>query len=203
MASQRAALSRSSPPSGGDRGTWDGIGRSVEVIGSRITRSAGPLLNSSSEMTTAGRRPACSWPMVGARFTSQTSPRRGGLLNPGALSSLSFFLAVPKSPHRIREDRRRARNPIRPARPASLPNPGSVARPRNRDLQPPGTAAGAALPPPPPGRYEVAVLRHARFSSALRASLRRSVPSSAASTHRIRIRIHSCGPRLAAFLEAG
>jgi hypothetical protein len=133
MASQRTALSRSNPPSGGDRDTWDGIGRSVEVIGNRITRSAGPLLNSSSEITTAGRRPACSWPMVGARFTSQSSPRRGGLLNAGALSSLSFFLAVAKAPRRTREDHRRACNPIRPVRPASLPTPGFVARPRNRD----------------------------------------------------------------------
>ncbi len=36
------------------------VSLSLEVIGSKITRPAGPPLNTSSEITTAGRRPVCS-----------------------------------------------------------------------------------------------------------------------------------------------
>src|ERR1019366_8386958 len=48
-----------------------------EVIGRTTTSSAGPRLNWSTEITSAGRLPACSRPWTGFRSNDHTSPRKG------------------------------------------------------------------------------------------------------------------------------
>src|SRR5450759_1117376 len=65
------------PPSGGATGTCQRTFLSVRVIGATTTISAGPSLKISSERINAGRVPACSWPMVGSKCRSHTSPRDG------------------------------------------------------------------------------------------------------------------------------
>src|SRR5713101_3704327 len=46
-------------------------------MGRTITNPAGLLLKVSTETTNAGRRPACSCPLVGSKSTIHTSPRAG------------------------------------------------------------------------------------------------------------------------------
>ena len=65
------------PASGGSTGTWRGIPLAREVTGSTTANPAGPWLKVSTETTSAGRTPACSWPRVGFRSTIQISPREG------------------------------------------------------------------------------------------------------------------------------
>jgi hypothetical protein len=77
-ASQSAHDVSRSPPSGGSMRTRSGIrARSVVVSGMTITRPAGPLLNWSFEMMSAGRWRPCSWPRTGSKSVSQISPRFG------------------------------------------------------------------------------------------------------------------------------
>ncbi len=78
-ASQSTAEGRERPPSGGLTTTCEGMPRIVFVIGATMTSSAGPRLNSSTERTSTGRRPACSRPWTGLRSASQTSPRCGSM----------------------------------------------------------------------------------------------------------------------------
>src|SRR5882762_2790275 len=82
MSSHLTKLVIDKPPSGGSILTWNGIPLTFEVIGSSTIRSAGPLLNASTETTNAGRLPACSCPLVGSRLTNQISPRARRLIRP-------------------------------------------------------------------------------------------------------------------------
>src|SRR3954468_11167107 len=66
-----------SPPSGGVTGTWVGNPRAVPVTGITTTNPRGLLFRALSETIRTGRRPACSRPTVGFKFTSQISPRAG------------------------------------------------------------------------------------------------------------------------------
>ena len=58
----------SRPPSGGVIGTCQGTPRQVDVIGRTMARRGGLALKRSTEITSTGRRPACSWPAVGSRL---------------------------------------------------------------------------------------------------------------------------------------
>src|SRR5690349_10658701 len=60
--------------SGGATATRVGSARIVLVSGSTTIRSERPLLYLVLEMTRPGRRPACSCPIVGSKFTNQISP---------------------------------------------------------------------------------------------------------------------------------
>ena len=57
--------------------TCVGMARNVLVLGT--AKSAGLALKTSTDRIKAGRRPACSWPRMGSKSISQTSPRYGGL----------------------------------------------------------------------------------------------------------------------------
>ncbi len=57
---------------GGDTATCSGTPFARLVIGKTTTSPPGPCLKRSTDTTTAGRVPACSWPRTGARLTSHT-----------------------------------------------------------------------------------------------------------------------------------
>lgn len=56
---------------------WVGKLRLVPMIKITTTKPRGPELKALSETINAGRRPDCSRPIVGFKFTSQISPLAG------------------------------------------------------------------------------------------------------------------------------